>query len=262
MWRMKLKDDVLTVMSGMACDGRFARITDGQLDRKLYVAVNKALEALGGVWTRSAKAHVFPTDAATRIDGAIVAGEVTTDAEMGYFPTPPKLAAELVARAGVAPGMSVLEPSAGEGAIALAAARAGGKVTCIELDEGRVGTLLALGLTVLAYPGGIDSACRAGVDFLACDPARHAPRYDRVVLNPPFAKRQDIRHIGHALAFLRPGGVLVSVAAAGVAFRDDAIARDFRALVDARRGTIAPLPDDAFRASGTGVRTVVVTMHA
>lgn len=58
------------------------------------------------------------------------------------------------------------------------------------------------------------------------------------------------------------GGRLVSVMSAGVAFREDRRARDFRALVDARGGSIESLPEGSFSASGTGVHTVVVTLEA
>lgn len=66
----------------------------------------------------------------------------------------------------------------------------------------------------------------------------------------------------HALGFLRPGGRLVSVMSAGVKYRQDAKTRAFRELVEQHSGTIEDLPEDAFRESGTSVRTVVVTMDA
>jgi 16S rRNA G1207 methylase RsmC len=78
-------------------------------------------------------------------------------------------------------------------------------------------------------------------------------------MNPPFAKGQDICHVAHALKFLRPGGRLVAIMSAGTASRDDRASRDFRALIEARGGTIEELSEGAFKASGTNVRTVIVT---
>ena len=49
-----------------------------------------------------------------------------------------------------------------------------------------------------------------GDDFLSYAPT--GVRYDRIVMNPPFEKRQDTRHIDHALDLLAPGGRLVAIA--------------------------------------------------
>ena len=57
------------------------------------------------------------------------------------------------------------------------------------------------------------------------------------------------------------GPTLVSVMSAGVAFRQDKEHREFREYVAANGGSIEPLPDDSFRSSGTGVRTVLVVME-
>jgi 16S rRNA G1207 methylase RsmC len=78
--------------------------------------------------------------------------------------------------------------------------------------------------------------------------------FDRIVMNPPFADRQDIRHVRHALGFLKPGGRLVAIMSAGVTFREDRLSREFQALVDERGGVIEELPRDPFKVSGTAVR--------
>jgi hypothetical protein len=46
----------------------------------------------------------------------------------------------------------------------------------------------------------------------------------------------------------------------GVAFREDRVAREFRALVEDRGGTIEELPTHAFKVSGTAFRAVLVTI--
>ena len=97
------------------------------------------------------------------------------------------------------------------------------------------------------------------MDFLAQSPDAI---YDRVVMNPPFAKQADIKHILHALKFLKSDGLLVSVMAAGVLFRDNRLTTDFRDLINERGGNIEELPDGAFKESGTMVRTVIVTIPA
>jgi tRNA G10 N-methylase Trm11 len=234
---------VLAVLSAGRCDGNKFFLPATQLDRKLYESTNKVLDALGGKWNRSAKAHLFADDCTDRIEGAIETGEYTRPADMGWFPTPPDLARRVVDMAGIEAGMSVLEPSAGTGAIAAFALARGADVVAVEIDAERVRVLAGFpGLRVMHG------------DFMNL-PVVQA--FDRVVMNPPFAKRADIHHVMHAYAMLNPGGKLVAIMSAGVEFREDRLAQDFRA----RCTTIERLPDESFKASGTSVCTVVVTME-
>lgn len=133
-------------------------------------------------------------------------------------------------------------------AIAVAVHRAGAFVHMFELMAANHQALVELGI-----PGAIVTKA----DFLLASPN---PVYDRVMMNPPFAKQADIRHVLHALKFLRPDGLLVSVMSAGVTFRDNRLTQDFRDLVRSRGGDIEALPDGAFKASGTMVNTVIVTI--
>ena len=245
---MRVDNAVLAVLSVAATEGNQLFLT-GQLDRKIYEKTNKVLEAAGGKWNRKAKAHVFDSDAADRIDQIIVSGEVEIPKdEFNYFPTPPDVVDRLMAIAGIEPHMQCLEPSAGRGAIAVEMHKAGAFVHMFELMAANHQALVELGI-----PGAI--ATKA--DFLLASPN---PVYDRVVMNPPFAKQADIKHVMHALKFMRPDGLLVSVMSAGVTFRDNRLTKDFRDLVRSRGGEIEALPDGAFKASGTMVNTVVVTI--
>jgi len=146
----------------------------------------------------------------------------------------------------------VLEPSAGQGAIANACADAGAIVDCFELMDANIAVLHKHNEM---RGGKLRRTLQA--DFLAQTPEAS---YDRVTMNPPFAKQADIKHVMHAHKFLKPGGLLVSVMGAGVTFRDNKLTQEFRALVDDRGGMIEPLPDGAFKAAGTMVRTVIVTI--
>lgn len=238
-----IPDDVLAVLSAGRCDGPRYFLTTGQLARPMYDAVNKVLVALGGKWNRSAKAHVFGEDCEPLIDAAIESGTYDRPQDFGWFPTPQVIAERVVAMAGIEPGMRVLEPSAGEGALVRDLLVAGALVDCVEINVVRAERVR-------------DMQCQCMcADFLQVLPN---PVYDRVLMNPPFAKRADIHHVTHARQFLKPGGKLVAIMSAGVAFREDKLAADFRAQCD----SIEHLPDGAFKESGTGVRTVVVTMRA
>lgn len=237
--------DVLA--AGQVRDGVFF-LPPGQLDRTLYASVNQVLEALGGKWIRSRKGHVFEGDAADRVAAAVASGTYDDPKLLAFFPTPRALADELVAMADVRPGMLCLEPSAGDGAIALALAEVVGraKLLCIEIDQRRADCLKAACL--VTFIG----------DFLDCEPMP----YDRIVMNPPFSvpgrPQSDIDHVLHALRFLAPNGVLVSVMSLGAMTRSNAKSDEFRQMVAHRGGTFERLPEDSFAESGTSVRTCVV----
>lgn len=244
---MRVEDDVLAVLSRAETNGN-ALVLIGQLDRLMYERTNKVLEAAGGKWNRKAKAHIFDDEAANRVDQIILSGEVEVPKdEFNFFPSPPDVVARLMELADVSHGMRVLEPSAGKGAIAYACADAGATVDCYELMEANF----------VALAGDMRLGSVRNMDFLAQAPEAS---YDRVVMNPPFAKQADIRHVLHATRFLRPGGLLVSVMAASVAFRGNKLTQDFRDLIRERGGDIEALPEGAFKASGTMVRSVIVTI--
>lgn len=234
----------------------------GQLDRKLYLEVAKAAEALGCVWNRAAKA-LLADASADQLEAALVQaldmGEVVDqDKAMQFFETPEKLALRLISAAGVEPGMRVLEPSCGRCAIARQLPLGVDHLGLVELDTRHRAV-------IEGFQSEWDGDCDAviGADFLqlrAAGPGHPAWRaFDAVVMNPPFAGGQAVAHITHALDFLRPGGKLAAVAPASVGFRQDAKHRRFRELVGANTGSIEPLPNGSFMPA-TPVRTVLVTM--
>lgn len=245
---MQINDDVLAVLSASAVEGNKLFLI-GQLDRKLYLATNKVLEAAGGKWNRKEKAHVFDHDAAERIDQIILSGEVEIPKdEFNYFPTPVDIVKQLILLADIDAGMLVLEPSAGKGAIASEIAKLGASVECYELMEDNFNDLAQNKLFSKVVKG----------DFLSIAPE---PVYDRVVMNPPFTKQQDIKHVMHAHQFLKPGGHLVAIMSAGILFRENKLTKEFRQFVERNDGVIEPLPDGAFKPSGTMVRTVITTIE-
>lgn len=219
------------------------------LDRALYVRVDKVLKAGGGKWSRSQQAHVFSNDIDPRdvIDQILATQQITTVQDLGYFPTPPDVVTELLAIAKLTPGMTLLEPSAGTGSIATAVANLGCTVDCIELAPAHA--------QAIANGGYARSVTVA--DFLSVGPPKD-DLYDAIVMNPPFARQTDLDHVRHAVDFVKPGGRVIAVVSAGVTFRTNSATREFHDIVAAGDGTITELAPNAFKASGTLVRTAVV----
>lgn len=222
----------------------------GQLDRALYVKTNKIIEACGGKWSKKEKAHVFESDASDRISQILMTGEVEIPKdEFNFFPTPPDLVSTMIHNAEIKSGMRVLEPSAGRGAIANACADLGAIVDCYELMQENY--------LVLSENSKLRKVVQ--MDFLECQPEAV---YDRVMMNPPFMKQLDIKHVLHAFKFLKPGGMLVAIMSASVVFRQNSLTVGFRELVHNQGGFITELPAGSFKASGTMVNTVMVTIPA
>ncbi len=248
-----IADDVLTVLSGCSVAGDLVYLPAGQLDRKLYLRVNAVLEALGGKWNRKARAHVFSGDPSGTLDDCILTGSYAKPADFGFFPTPPDVAARVAELADLREGQLVLEPSAGTGALveACVARVPSLEIACVELQPDLVAKLR---VNFSAEQFGVIEG-----DFLA-QPAKFlgfAAGFDRVVMNPPFARGQDVDHVTHAFEFLRPGGRLVSVMSAGVEFRQDKRYADFRRL----EPMVERLPSKSFRPSGTDVSAVIVVLE-
>jgi predicted RNA methylase len=250
---MKIPADTLSLLSMLEYPAASqARIVE-QIDRPAYTRINKVLEALGGTWNRKARAHVFEGDARIRIDAAITAGEVTTHSDLGYFPTPPSLARQLIAMADVMPGHTVLEPSAGEGAIVQELIDAGALVVAVERDPARRDKLRAL-----RAPRGVQV-----LDLDDCMDIDGALRFDRIVMNPPFCKvgaGDHLDHVRKAAGLLQPKGVLVSVLPSSVTFRRDKRYAEFRSWTEAQDGKLYELPEQSFKSSGTSVHTVALRL--
>lgn len=169
---------------------------------------------------------------------------------LGYFPTPEPVAHRQMELAEIESAMSVLEPSAGQGAIAdqVASVVTVDSVFCVEIQEQSAQVLAGKGYATLV------------ADFLTLTPERLG-LFDRVVMNPPFERQADIDHVCHAFQFLNSGGRLVSVMSAGVTFRDNRKTVNFREFVRANSGAIKALPNGAFKVSGTAVNTCMVTLY-
>lgn len=121
----------------------------------------------------------------------IVASGVVPDQQSHqFYPTPEHIAERVVELAEIAPGMSVLEPSAGNGDIAALVPG----IECIEISQFRCDVLRSRGLNVTQG------------DFLQI-----SWQWDRIVMNPPFSEGRWKAHAKHAYDCLAPGGRMVAV---------------------------------------------------
>jgi len=237
--------DVLNIIGMMEWqeDGKLGILTCGQLDRQLYLRINKALEALGGKWNRKKGGHLFPVDPRPSLQGLMEDGVLTVERD-GFFETPAEIVELMVDL--VKPTGKVLEPSAGLGAIADNLPIPKDQIFCIEKNEQRTKILSGKGYSVLC------------ADFLECE---MYSEFDTIIMNPPFEEGQDIDHVRHAYSCLASDGSMVSVMSEGSFFRNDKKAIGFRAWLDKVGGKTCKLPAQSFNGSGTGVQTRLVVIR-
>ena len=154
--------------------------------------------------------------------------------------TPPELAKELVALAGVRKDSRVLEPEAGIGNIADAAKEVTDHVDCIERMTDFCEILKLKKHNVI------------GNDLLT---AETAPSYDAVVMNPPFS--EECEHIKRAFDFLRPGGSLVAVCSSSIQWKSTRKYEQFRDWLSEHTHSI---DECGAKFEMTGVHTVVLVV--
>lgn len=236
---MKKKKDLLDSIEKMTVKGnRLELPKDEQFSN--YPAVKKCLLTAGGKYGKCG--FTFNEDAQS-VKDRLLGGELIDDKKkFQFFATPDPLAQQLVEMAEVTEVCRVLEPSAGQGAIANKIP--GGCVT-VELMEQNITALKRQG-----YPVIEGDFLQKTVDELGV--------FDKVIANPPFTKNQDIEHVMHMYLFLKPGGRLVSVASTSWLNGSQKKQVAFREWLSGVGAEVANVDAGAFKSSGTSVATVII----
>lgn len=136
---------------------------------------------------------------------------------------------------GERPALRVLEPSCGDGRILDAVAERGYRSLGVEYHPERAAQARAKGHSVVTG------------NFLEQEPA---PEFDRVVMNPPFYGRHYLKHVRHALRFLKQGGTLVAILPATARYDHGELDGEWR-----------DLPVGSFADAGTNVPTVLYRLR-
>lgn len=221
-----------------------------QLAKKTYADVKLWIEEAGGNWT-GGKVQGFRFDFdATRVAGILMQGKRCNLAqEFQFFETPTEVADWLVSLVGeIKPGCSVLEPSAGRGAIVKAIHRAQPEVVvdCYELMPENKQLLSRLeGVRIV------------GDDFTK---EEYPGEYDYIIANPPFNKNQDVRHTKQMYAWLKPGGTVAVITSPHWRQASEKLCKDFRKWLDEVEAQIFEIGEGAFKKSGTNVNTIAIVI--
>lgn len=158
------------------------------------------------------------------------------------FQTPAAVASQLVALLDLNQNCKVLEPSAGLGRILDAIAPFARDVVAVEMAANIAGELY------LQERPEVKILQR---DFLSVSPSETG-QFDAVAMNPPFHLRDDIKHIRHALTFVKPGGRL-----AALCLNTHHRATAFKAMAS----QWIELEPGAFKESGTNVGVIMMLIE-
>jgi protein-L-isoaspartate O-methyltransferase len=161
------------------------------------------------------------------------------------FPTPPELCKRMVEILDIESSDQVLEPSAGLGNILREIKT--GDIVAVELDHGLYESLIK------NFPH-MNIYCD---DFLE---VQTLGRFDKIAMNPPFSKGQDVDHVMKAYSLLRSGGTLCAVMGEGAFFRRDKKCTEFRDFLDSITCEFEKLPEGTFKNSGTMTNTRLLTI--
>lgn len=229
-------------------EGNVVKLPDVQLDRKLYLEVKKSFEQIGGKW-KGGKTYGFVFDyCPAELLAKIANGEKQNlKKEFQFYATPDCLADELVSLADLNENDTILEPSAGRGAIVKAIHR--------ELPHHTVCGFELMELNRNALQD-IDHFELLGDDFLQC-----TTKWDKIVANPPFSKNQDIEHVTKMYHCLNQGGRLVSVTSPHWTFAEDKESVRFRDWLSDVSAEIIKIEPGRFKESGTMVGGMIVIIN-
>ena len=249
MSKVTITSEVKEVLSKSNFEADRVTLPNITLARPLYMAVAKVLDAQGGKWNKKARCHIFPSDPREIFREALENGSIVHAAKTRQaFYTPPDVVSTVMAYAAVERCDIVLEPSAGDGAFSDAIREQGARVTCVENDDASIRVLIKKGHEVL------------GVDFLSLTAEGFA--FDMVIMNPPFTKGQDAKHVTHALKFVKPGGQVFAIVPTSYEHNDREPYLSFRALIERQGRVVEKFENHEFRCSGTDIATRLICLTA
>lgn len=238
------------VLKDCTIEGNVVKLPNTQLDRQEYLEVKKALELIGGKWKGGKiSGFVFATDPTDLLNQVANGGKRNLKKEFQFFATPEKLANELVHLADLKNHDTILEPSAGQGAIIKAINQVCDCVPdCYELMDTNVLILNKSGLRFNLVGG----------DFLKGGGVYKV--YTKIIANPPFTKNQDIDHLKKMYDMLARGGRLVCITSESWVNGSQKKQVAFRDWLNWANADVIDIEKGAFKESGTMVGGKIVVI--
>ncbi len=238
-------DDIMLVSSTkellkqFEASGEVINLPSFKLDRELYLEVKAIIESYGYKYVAGAKKRFEKKDANAVEDlKNMINGVSIVDAQKKYdfYPTPEKIvnmAQKWLNHDGIG---RILEPSCGLGNLVSGLENF---VDAIELNPDCINELNNKNIKVIHD------------DF---DTFESTMKYDYIIMNPPFSKYRDAKHILKAYDMLNVGGTLIAVASGGLMTRNDKISKQVTSLIN----DSFKFSDKEFKNVGTNIDTILI----
>lgn len=237
------------VLQECTVENKVVKLPSIQLARNEYTDVKKKLELIGGKWKGGkVQGFEFATDPTDLLSQIANGDKRNLKKEFQFFGTPENLADKLVFYADLQNHDTILEPSAGQGAIIKAIRKVVNVVPdCYELMDVNRCVLNNSGLRYNLL----------GADFLT----HNGKSYSKIIANPPFTKNADIDHLKAMYQCLNDGGRLVCITSESWANGSQKKQIEFREWLQKVDAEIEDIEKGSFKESGTMVGGKIVIIN-
>ena len=168
------------------------------MDKHLRQKCCDVLRSLGGVELEHYE-FKFDYNPEQIIESVCFSGRIPDKFSHQFYPTTDVIGDRMVAKLGKLNGSDILEPQAGQGALA---SKLKGNLTLVEISELHCDILKKKGFTKVHQADFLkwsDDAYTAGIAF------------DAIVMNPPFSQGRSTMHLEAAIKLLKRNGTLVAL---------------------------------------------------
>ena len=243
------KWNVEEILKHCTLENNILKLPQVQFNKKSYAEAKKWIEEAGGSWQGGKiQGFTFPFNP-ERVFSMLKEGKrCNLQQDYQFFETPADVADWLVMLAGgIHEDDTVLEPSAGRGALIKAIHRAcpSVMVECYELMPENREFLHILNNVIL-----LDE------DFTKDS----VGSYTKIIANPPFSSNQDIEHVRLMYDRLEEGGTLAAITSQHWKFASEKKCIDFRNWLKEVHGEVFEIGAGEFKESGTTVSTMAVVI--
>lgn len=243
------KWNVEEILKHCTLEDSILKLPQVQFNKKNYAEAKKWIEEAGGSWQGGKiQGFTFPFNP-ERVFSILKGGErCDLQKDFQFFETPDDVADWLVMLAGgINADDTILEPSAGRGALIKAIHRAcpSVMVECYELMPENREFLHSLNNVML-----LDE------DFTKDT----VGSYTKIIANPPFSGNQDIEHVRLMYERLEEGGTLAAITGPHWKLGSEKKCEEFRAWLDFIGGKTFEIGAGEFKESGTTIATVAVVI--
>lgn len=241
--------NTLEIISGMTVKGRLVYLPPYPITHREFLRVKKRLLDIGGKWRGgNVNAFEFTYDPSPLLYEIITGDKKTDKKRVNLLETPYSLAAEMIEKLNIEPNNSILEPSAGSGAIIELIIKKG-YPNQIFIYEKNPSFRIYLNKRPL-----FSEVVYLGNDFLYSSPRL----FDRIISFPPFT--EDIEHILRMWEHLADGGVLVTLCSLHSLITNKAKQRAFMVFLEKYRAEIIGVPRGTFLLSGKNIPAVLLCL--